>query len=201
MNPEMTSLESRLFRGHWQDGSIDLSAGLALATTGVFWLTGPPVGQALAPAVAFVVYPLLRKNVTDPRLGHVRFNARRRSRLRHAHWAMIGLGLVALGLAIGIYFARAGGGAASSLERTLVPGLPAALIALMSIGGAAMLGLGRFIAYAAVLLCAGAAVIALGAHPGWSLLAGGVVVTASGLGLMLRFVLEHPRVNAELEHA
>ena len=191
--------ESRLFRGFWQDGALDLSAGLALTTMGVFWLTGPVVGQTLAPLVAFVLFPILRKRVTEPRFGHVRFNAKRRSRLRRGHWILVGLGTAAFVLGIGVYLAGRDAVADSPLAATLVPGLPPALLGVMAIGGAAMLGLQRFLVYAAFLMCSGGAVIVLGAHPGWALLASGLFVTAFGSSLMVRFVRAYPVAMTEVE--
>ena len=191
--------ESRVFKGYWQDGALDVAAGLALVTTGIFWLTGPAVGQSIAPVVAFAVYPILRKRVTEPRLGYVRFNAQRRSKLRLHQWLMIGVGLAAFVIGIGVYLVLRGGTGESSLASTLVPGLPAALVGLMSVGGAAILRLGRFLVYAAVLLCSGAAIVVVQVHPGWGLLAGGVVVTSTGLVVMLRFVREYPIASSEVD--
>ena len=112
---------------------------------------------------------------------------------------MIGFGLATLGLGVGVYLSRAGATEGSTLARTLVPGLPAALVGLMSIGGAAMLGLRRFLVYAAVLVCGGVAVIVIKTHPGWALLAGGLAVTLCGFVLMLRFVREYPVASSELD--
>ena len=199
LESDKPDLETRIFRGTWSDGSIDVSAGVALLVTGIFWLTGPAVGQSIAPLVGLVLYPILRSKVSEPRIGRVRFGAGRRAKLRRGHWLMIGAGLVALALGVGLFLARDSGSDDSSLARTLVPGLPAALVGLMSIGAAAMLGLSRFLVYAGVLVGAGGAVILLEAHPGWALLAGGIFVTISGLVLMLRFVREYPVVASEIE--
>jgi hypothetical protein len=191
--------ESRIFRSYWQDWALDLSAGIALVITGIFWLTGPAVGQSLAPVIAFVLYPILRKRVTEPRLGYVRFSEHSRSRLRLGHWLMIGVGLATFALGLGFYLASRGMTGDSSLATTLVSGLPAVLVGLMSVGGAVMLGLKRMLVYAAVLICSGGVVIALDAHPGWSLLAGGIAATACGFVLMLQFVREYPIAAAEME--
>lgn len=74
--------ERRVFQGYWQDGAMDIAAGLALVTTGIIWLTGPAIGQSLAPLVAFVVFPMLGKRVSEPRMGRVRFNEQRRAKLQ-----------------------------------------------------------------------------------------------------------------------
>ena len=192
----MSGPETRIFKGFWQDGALDLSAGVALLVTGVFWLTGPAVGQSLAPVIALALYPILRSKVTEPRLGYVRFSAERRSRLRFGNWLMLAIGVATLGLGVGFYFMRA---EVSSIAKTLVPGLPAALLGLMALGGAAILGLRRFQMYALALVVGGGVVVVVEAHPGWALLAGGVVVTASGLVLMLRFVREYPVATSETE--
>ncbi len=195
----MANAESRVFKGYWADGSLDLAAGIALLVTGVFWLTGPAVCQSLAPLIGLFLYPILRKKLTEPRLGSVRFSAMRRSRLRLGHWLMIGLGVLALGLGVGFYLTRGDAARDSSLVQNLIPGLPAALIGLMSLGGAAMLGLVRFVGYAAVMLSAGVGVIVAEAHPGWALLGGGIAVTACGLVMMARFMREFPVAMSEME--
>ncbi len=198
MDGNSKHLEARVFRGNWMDGALDVSAGAALVVTGVFWLTGPTAGQTLAPVLAFVLYPILRSKITEPRIGHVRFAKERRAKLRMAHWIMLSIGVAALGIGIGFYFLRRDA-ADSDLARTLVPGLPAALVGLMAIGGAIMLGLSRFLVYAAALIIGGVVVILMDAHPGWALLAGGIVATWTGLCLMLQFVREYPVVNSVME--
>ena len=62
-----------------------------------------------------------------------------------------------------------------------------------------MLGLRRFLVYAVVLMCGGGVVIVLEAHPGWALLAGGVVVSVNGFAMMLQFVREYPVAASEME--
>lgn len=195
----ISALETRIFRGYWQDGALDLSAGLALTFAAILWLLGAKVGIAIAPAIGLAAFPILRKRITEPRIGHVRFNETRRTKLRRGQLLALMGGAVALAAVLGLALVRNGTTNGASLEQTIAPGIPAALVALMSLIAATMLGLIRFVVYALVLFAAAVAVIIADAHPALAELAGGLIVTATGAALMLRFTREYPVASGDLE--
>ena len=77
---------------YWQDGSVDLFAGLGLTWIAVAWLCDLIALGPLAAAVFVPSWVAFRRRVVEPRLGHVRFNEQRQSRLRKAHVTLIGIG-------------------------------------------------------------------------------------------------------------
>jgi hypothetical protein len=193
------ALETRIFRAYWQDGALDLAAGLALMFAAVLWLLGAKVGIAIAPAIGLAAFPILRKRITEPRMGSVRFNESRRSKLRRAQLMALVGGAVALAAVLALVLLRNGATSGASLEQTIAPGIPAALVALMSLIAAAMLGLVRFVVYALALLACAAVVIIIDGRPAAAELAGGVIVTVTGAVLMRRFAREYPIVPGDME--
>jgi len=202
-NPNMSSTHSfpaaRVYRAYWQDGSIDLFAGLGATLIGVAWVTDTVALGTVAPALTIPVWMAFRRRFVEPRLGHVRFDAARRKRMRRAHVVLIALGCATFLLGVAGYFIARGGPANDEWVRAVVPALPAALIGVGSMLVALMFSLPRFALYGAAFLAAGVVGASLGAEPGWSLLAGGCVTTFAGCTLLARFVREYPSLPSELE--
>ena len=85
MEVKHTSPGDRVYEACWQDGSIDLFAGVAAAGIGVAWIFDLVVMGPIAPALAIPLWVAFRRRVIEPRLGHVRFDSSRRRRLKRAH--------------------------------------------------------------------------------------------------------------------
>lgn len=185
-------LEKRIYQAYWQDGLLDLLAGVALVLTGVGWLAGFIPAGGIAPVLALVLWPGLRRRITEPRMGYVRFNGTRLRELRHGGLALLVLGL---GFLAFILLTAAQGGPPSDLERWLAPAIPAFLVALLAISVAAALHLVRVTGYAAAFVLAGIAVAILNAEPGWALLAGGGLMFVAGALLLRRFLHAYPRLD------
>ena len=77
----------------------------------------------------------------------------------------------------------------------VMPGLLAWLLALMSLGLAFMMESWRFVVYALVLAGAGVVASVQEANPGWPILAAGIVVAATGLGMLVEFVNHNPKLD------
>ncbi|QDU68212.1 hypothetical protein [Engelhardtia mirabilis] len=191
----LASTESRLFRAYWQDGVLDLLAGAALSAIGLGWIAGYPLAGVVVPPVAIATWPILRQRITRPRLGQVRFNARRRFDMSLGMIAVLSLGV----LLCGLFVSRSKEGASYEALRSLAPGIPALLVAALGLSAAAALRLARLAAYSAVFVAAALVVATLDAEPGWALLAGGLVMLASGARLLAAFVRGHPRLAAAMD--
>lgn len=183
--------EARVFAAWWQDGLLDLMAGVGVALIGVAWILGLPAIGAVVPAMIVPLWGDLRSRITEGRLGRARFGAERRRRLTRGNVAAIGLGVLLLSINVLMIVTIDEPGA---WFRWLLPGLPAMLLALMGVVAALMLQLPRFAGYAAVMVAAGLTVAALQAEPGWGIFGGGVVVAAAGALMLRRFLAEFPRL-------
>ncbi len=178
-------LETRLFQTFWNDGLLDLLCGLGLLTIALSWFGGlGPLAWVLAP-LWIVMWRPLRNRLVEPRAGFVRFSQERQRRIEHdlKRTLAVGVGalvLVALG---GLTMAKAAPGAG-----TLIAGLPAALVALAAVTTGFLTGARRFHFYSLALLAGAGAVGLLAGEPEVPILAGGLIVSATGAFLLARFL-------------
>lgn len=181
--------ESDLFRSYWDDGLLDLLAGLALLITGLGWESDwGPLASIQAP-LWIVLWVPLRRKIVEPRVGFVKFSLARQKHTTHRLWQTLGVGVAFLVLiALAMLTIREWG--ANSVLRDLVPGLPPVLVALAAGLTGILTGARRFHLYGLLLLAAAAAVIYLARGPGLSLLAVSLVVVSCGLVLFTRFLHE-----------
>jgi len=139
------SLERNVFRSFWQDGLLDCFAGIGLLGLGVAWVTGHAALGAAIPALLVPIWPLVRKRVTAPRIGEVRFTPARRDKegRKFTHVGLtLGVGL----FAATVFFLLRSGRADISVLRSWIAALPAALLGLMSLVTALLWSLRRFLA-------------------------------------------------------
>lgn len=192
---ELSATEAKVFRSWWQDGVLDLIAGSCVTLIGLGWLAGFPLAGIAVPPIALTAWPILRRRITEPRLGQVRFAARRRRDMRFGMIAVLSLGLVLGGFVADLYR----GGSDSQLLRWLAPAIPGSIVAALALSTAEALRLVRFVGYAAGFVAAALVVAALDADPGWALFAGGALVAASGARLLVRFLREFPVLSTEMD--
>jgi hypothetical protein len=178
---DLRSLEGSAYASRWEDGLLELFAGTALLLVGVAWLTPMAGLGGVAPVLLIPFWPLARRAVTEPRAGYVEFRADRKAKERKAHMNLVLLGVVAfvLGVAAYLVVSRDVVGR-DGLIMMLVPALPGLLLALGAIVTGWMLGLLALLG------------VYFDAHPGVYMAAGGALVAASGLTMLVRFVRSHP---------
>jgi hypothetical protein len=194
---DLSATEARMFRAYWQDGLIDLLAGATLILIGLGWLLGIPLGVlSVTPGVAVVFWPLLRRTITEPRLGRVRFSAKRQFRMHHGAIALLALGVLLGGLVTTRVFLA---DQTSAFLRWIAPGIPVLIMAVLALSVSGVLRLLRFVGYAATFAIAAVIVAGATLEPGWALFGGGVVVTVMGGVLLVRFLREFPRLSQEMD--
>lgn len=185
-----TLTETDLFRAYWDDGLLDLLAGLALLLMGLGWMT--PLGPfaVIQAPLWIVLWGPLRRKVVEPRAGFVRFSlARQRSTTSGLSWALaLGVGVFVLMAAAALWTRGDGTQLAVRDIHDLAAALPAGLVAIAAALAAVLTGARRFFAYALVLLAAGLATALLGHGPALPLAVGGLVSALSGAALLQRFV-------------
>jgi hypothetical protein len=195
MTSRAGTLESRLFRRHWDDGLLDLFAGVGAVSIGVCWAVDLVVVGAAVPAVLVPIWGPLRRALIEPRAGLVEFSDARTARNRRLGLGSAVLGLLMLLLFVGLYVLVRSRSVA--LLDLVVPGVPAFLLGLLATLAGWGLGLPRFLAYAGVWCAGGFGVALADARPELAMLAGGLVVLMSGAWRLHRF-LRLPVENAEV---
>ena len=194
--PDLGVTERRIFRAYWQDGVLDLLAGVSAAVIGVGALFGVLVPMMGVPIVAVFAWQVARRRITEPRLGSVVFSERRVRQMRCGLIAIASLGLVVGGnLVTRVWVHRS----ESSFSEWFAPAIPAMIVAAMSMSCAAALGLWRFVVYGVIFALAGLGMAEGALEPGWALVGGGLVVAGWGVVMLVRFVHRHPALPAAME--
>ena len=185
-NTENT-VESALFHSYWDDGLLDLLCGVGLVGVGIGFETDYFIFSALMPALLTALWRPLRAWLVEPRGGYVRFSQSRQGRTTRELRLTAALGVAAFILAVAFYFILRSRGA-TPLAVQLVPGLPAALVAVgISLGGW-LTGAQRFQWYAVALVFAAITTILLNGNPGPALATVGLLVLVTGSILLGRFL-------------
>ncbi len=186
-------MERETYRAYWSDGIVDIYLGVSMLFMGAMWTLVSDLAGIAGVLPAVFVTPVLagRKRFVEARLGHVEWRPPRRDWERRNLLLLLtsGIALFVLG---GATFLLVDGGDGL---RPFAPGILAWLLAAIALGLALVLDAMRMLIYAAVLALSGAAVVALGANPGWPMLACGVVATVVGLVMLRRFIERHPVIE------
>jgi hypothetical protein len=194
--PNLASTEKRLFRAFWQDGLLDLIAGVITALVGVGALCGALVPMLALPIVGVFAWQWARQRITAPRLGSVVFSPRRRHQLKHGLIAILSLGLVVGGnLVTRVWLPDVH----SSLAAWFVPAIPATIVAAMCLSCSVALGLWRFLLYGLLFAAVGLGAAATGLEPWWGLVAGGAAVALSGAVMLAVFLRNYAALSNEVE--
>jgi len=169
-------------------------AGMALLVIGIGWAFKMMVLAAIVPALLVPLWKPIRQRLVEPRLGYVEFT-KQRTRKNRINLILINLfGVLTLMVGLGVFFSfRDFSG--SDLGKTLIPGLPALLLAVAAMIAAQALSLKRFLLYAGVLALLGFLTVIQGWKPDLAMTGGGIVVSFSGLFLLFRFLRKHPIVR------
>ena len=198
MEHTLKKAHDRVYRTFWQDGLLDVFAGLALVGVGISWVTGYHGLGAVCPAIAVPLWSVFRKRLVEPRLGHVRFDEEREQRVRLSLGTLVGTGCGFFLVAVYLYWVISSNPPAIKLE-SYIAALPAVLV---GIGGwlcAFMFGIHRLAFYGAVCVVAGVVIVFLELDPGWSLLASGALTAIAGGVLLVKFLSSFPRLSQEME--
>ena len=200
MTSQSESPSDRVFRAYWQDGSLDLFIGLALAAIGVGWLTNQvAITTPIIPVMAVPLCVAFRNRFIEPRLGRVRFDQPRRRQLRQAHVLLIAAGCLTLLLTVvGFFWFREPSSTVPGLG-SMIAALPAALLGVGAILSALLFQIHRLALYGIACVAFGVVVALLHKEPGWSLLAGGCVTAIAGAVLLARFFGSFPPLRDEMD--
>jgi hypothetical protein len=194
LNIQSKTLERRIHRVYWNDGTLDTIIGISLILIGIGWQLGQVALSAVIPGIAIPVWIALRKGMVEPRMGSVVFSDERRQRERHGMWLTIAAGIVSLGIVVGlILFQRGGSGDVLGYAS---PGIPAALIGVAGILNGILFQIQRLALYGCGAFVIAAVGILLGLEPGLHLMTCGIPPLVTGAILLGRFLHEFPKIAA-----
>ena len=187
------TLEERLHRVYWEDGSLDLVVGTGVVLIGVSWLYGQVALGSVVPALLIPVWIGLRKLVVDPRMGQVVFSEKRQERGRSGLRRMLAAGAASLGCAMVAIALIRGGGNGRALVEVMSPAIPALLIALAGLLSGLLFQMPRLMVYGCCAVVAGCLGIPTNSEPAVQILATGLIPLVAGGVLLGRFVWAYPK--------
>jgi hypothetical protein len=191
------SLESDLYRGRFDDGLLDLCCGIGLLGVGLLWLSEHAALVGAVPALLIPLWLVLRKRITEPRMGRVEFSEQRRRTERAGLGSALAVGIGALIVAVAAFLGHRHGGQPPEAWLGLVPVIPGVLVGLGLIVVSLLIGARRFVGYALALLALAALTTRLGGDPGAYLaLSGGLLCLWAGV-VVARFVASHPDLDGK----
>ncbi|MHC4956382.1 MAG: hypothetical protein ACYTGZ_21280 [Planctomycetota bacterium] len=196
---DLQTLEGKLYRSTFEDGLLDVFAGLGLVMIGTGWVLGEAALSTIMAPLLVSFWPGVRQRLIHPRVGTAEFGQKRQAKERNKLLGFAALGVVTFLLGI-VVFVVMEKGRKSDVVMVLIPGLPAVLLAFAATLVATVYAMPRYFVYAVVLVTAAGAVAYQAANPGWGMLAGGVASLATGAWLLARFCKRHPVVDASEAH-
>jgi hypothetical protein len=185
-----------------QDGLLDILAGLTVLLLGLSLFAGMPWLVAILPTTVFPIWGTTKRSLMAPRLGETVFASAQRAAAKSIKGILTGmtaLGVVALLAGIIVFLGVESGQMPAWLREHFELGLGLFGAALLSATGL-MIRLTRFQIYAVLT----AAIFAAGNLSAGSWLdlqfpllvaLVGVMISVSGVGLLIRFALQHPVLN------
>lgn len=189
-----TTLEHRIHRVYWNDGTLDLIIGMVIILIGIGWQLGQVALSAVIPGVAVPIWIALRKGIVEPRMGTVVFSGERQGRTRSGLIRVVAAGAIVLLCVVGLILLRQGWSPVSRVEAAS-PAIPAVLIGIAGVFSGTLFQLWRLTAYGAVAFAIAAAGTLLGIEPPIQIMACGAVPLVAGVVLLSRFLHEFPRVT------
>ena len=177
-----------VFQSFWDDGLLDLLAGLALLLAGLGWQTGLGALAVLQAPLWIALWIPLRRALVEPRAGYVAFSLARRKTNTLGLTAVFLLGVACLAVVLAhLVWLQALPDAPGGAEP--VAALPALIVAAGAIAAALLTGAKRFYLYGVLLVALSLITAARAGNPGWPLAGGGGTMVVCGawlLGLFLR---------------
>jgi len=190
MSEPASASEREAFRSFWDDGLLDVTVGLIVLVVGLSWWQHVAFIGAVFPAVCISLWSPLRKWLVEPRMGYVEFRGSRNLEVRSIRFGLMSFvtGVLLFGAVLALFRTRDSMPGADEWTA----GFPLALVGLPVIFVAVFTNCRRFAAYALALLLAGAVVVMQGQDPHVGLMAGGSLITVTGLVVLARFLRRYP---------
>ena len=190
-------LERESYMAYYRDGILDFLVGFALLGMSLCIMLGDAGMGALLPVIAILLHPGLKKYVTLPRLGYVKFTPRREEQLKANRWQLTVLFTVTAVVGVAVSLAYSGDSNWQLWIKSLGAIPVGAVLAATAAALGTLYGVRRGLVYALVILVVFALGHVLRIHISKQLLFLGAMLTIIGIALFLRFVKRYPKLSQE----
>jgi len=193
---DLTKVERKAYLAYHQDGIYDLMIGLCLLSAALGVVSEVIAAGAIAPVLAILVAPGLKKMVTLPRLGYVKFSPQREKKERMNITYLTALLSVTALLGMVVFSAYSGDAAWQLWIRSLGIIPFGFVLAVVAFALGLLYDIRRCYVYAAVILAAFIVGHLLELRLWFQFAVPGVVVFLVGLVLFIRLITRYPKVPA-----
>ncbi len=191
---DLKEIEQKTYLSYHQDGLADIAAGIFITGFGLNLALNSSIFFMVA-WVPFILVLPLRRLITYPRIGYIKFAPERLRKISKGILALVmalvlsaGLGLIAF---LGVTGELAGlKDWFDSNTLLLLGAIIAGLLALVAV----MFQIARFYIYAVIEFGAWLLSDMLGVEPGIHLVIAGAIMLLVGIGLLIRFLIKYPRL-------
>lgn len=197
---QMKDIERKVYISYNRDGIWDLLLGLWFLSTGIFFVYDLAFMMGITVVVFIPVLPQIKRAITMPRLGYVKFSPERQDQINRGRKKMVYMNLIAVLLGLFAFVAFMDEGDLRDTFQDL--GLIPFGIVLSGMIGAVGLffALRQFIVYAILILAIFVAAHFAGSHPAFYFLVPGVIFTVIGLIMLTLFLRRYPKSRGEARH-
>lgn len=194
----MKEIERKAYTAYHKDGVVDVTIGFAVLVFGAIMLGDMPWIGGILGILAISFYAGLKKVVTVPRIGYVKFPQQRAQRMTAL---MVVLGFLAFAAGMGAFMQTTSQGTPDwvmLLIDNYMLTIGAAVAGLFLLGGYAF-KTKRIYAYALLTLAMFTVGHFLSFHLYYYLAALGTIILAIGIVLMTRFIQKYPKATQTAE--
>jgi len=196
----LARLERESYMAYYRDGILDLLIGFALLGMSLFIMIGDASMGALLPVVAILMHPGLKKYVTQPRLGYVKFAPHREAQLKENKWQLTILFAVTAIVGVAVSMAYSGDSDWQMWIRSLGAIPVGVVLAAAAAASGILYGVRRGLIYALVILVVFILGHTLSVHISFQLLVLGALFAMIGATLLWRFVNRYPKLPQETSY-
>ncbi len=194
---DLESLKKRAFLNYHQDGLLDIVLGLMILGFGMMMATDSSAFMFLS-WMPILFYAPFKQRITVPRLGYVRFDDERTTKIRYG-WILL-TGLSVLCLFVGIYVFTTGDTMSATLSGLMDKFYMLLLGGFFAVGmvvGGLFTGLWRLYIYAVLTILIIIVGITLGIPESIYMITIGTMILTVGVWHLVTFVRKYPAVSEE----
>lgn len=192
---DLRKIELKTYLAYHQDGIWDLVIGLALIGMALDMRWGVPGTSFIIIIVAIILVPALRKAFTLPRLGYVKFSPERESKEKRNTTALLALFTLTAALGLVVFYGYTGNADWQHSIRNLGVLPFGFVLTMVSLALGFLYRITRCLLYAPLVMAAFLATHFLELHPFVHFLFIGLILSATGTVMLVKFIHRYPRVT------
>lgn len=193
---ELQTIQRKVYMSFFQDGVWDIFLGLFILAWGLSILTEATYLPGISFLGLYFAIWGIKKWLTYPRIGYVRFNVSSRRRIT-TRFLILGAAVLLIGLLAAVLW---GIGARPQWLADYFPLIFNGMLAVVVCIAAYWGRVNRFFVYAVLIFLGAVFHLWLGIRWEFGFIGAGGIIILIGLGILIIFLRKYPRVSQENQH-